>query len=149
MEKDLKRGVDYIGVNCIFMCHDGQGNFLLHKRSQNCRDEIGTWDCGAGSMEFGESFNDTINREVKEEYGVLSSKIEYVGTKNVIRDHNGQKTHWIGNLHLVQVDPEKVINGEPNKIEEIAWFKLDNMPTPLHSQLDADIAMVKKYLGII
>ena len=78
---DLKRGVDYIGVNVVFYCHDGKGNILLHKRSQQCRDELGRWDSGAGSMEFGESFADAVTREVFEEYGVKPKKIEYVMTK--------------------------------------------------------------------
>ena len=38
---DLKRGVNFIGVTCVFVCHDGKGRFLLHKRSKNCRDEQG------------------------------------------------------------------------------------------------------------
>ena len=25
-------------------------------------------------------------------------------------------------------------NGEPHKFDEIAWFTLDTMPTPVHSQ---------------
>ena len=123
-KKDLARGVDYIGVNCIFFCHDDNGKFLLHKRSQNCRDEKGAWDCGTGTMEFGESFDEAVTREVEEEYGVKPIKIEYVGSKNVIREHEGRQTHWIGNLHLVQIDPANATIGEPHKMDEIGWFSL-------------------------
>ena len=28
---DLRKGVDFIGVTCVFYCHDGQGNLLLPK----------------------------------------------------------------------------------------------------------------------
>ena len=35
-KKDLQGGVDYIGVTVVFYCHDGKGNFLMHKRSKNC-----------------------------------------------------------------------------------------------------------------
>src|SRR3990167_9245093 len=90
---DLKRGVDYIGVNVVFFCHDGNGNILLHKRSQLCRDEQGRWDSGAGSMEFGESFNEAIVREVAEEYAVKPKSIEYISSKSVVRDNNGTSTH--------------------------------------------------------
>lgn len=145
---DIKRGFDFIGVNCIFFCHDGAGKFLLHKRSQNCRDEKGVWDCGAGAMEFGESFEDTVTREVTEEYGVKPTTIQYLGSKNVIREHNGKLTHWIGNLHIVQVDPTRVRIGEPHKIDEIGWFSLENLPHPLHSQLENDIALVRKFLAV-
>ncbi len=143
---DIKRGFDFIGVNCVFWCHDSKNRVLMHKRSDNCRDEKGRWDCGAGSMEFGESFEDTINREVMEEYGVKPLKIEYLTTKNVLRQHNGRKTHWIKNLHWVLVDPKKVKNADPEKIEEIGWFTLDKLPKPLHSQIGIEAGLIKKYL---
>lgn len=57
---DLKRGVDFIGVTVPFVIHDGKKNFLLQKRSKNCRDEQGRWDVGGGSMEFGEEWNQVV-----------------------------------------------------------------------------------------
>ncbi|HEY4495194.1 MAG TPA: hypothetical protein VI998_04000 [Patescibacteria group bacterium] len=31
----MKLGIDYIGISTPFYCNDGQGCFLLHKRSKN------------------------------------------------------------------------------------------------------------------
>lgn len=42
----MKPGVDYIGVCVVYLCHDGQGNFVMNKRGKNCRDEVGKWDIG-------------------------------------------------------------------------------------------------------
>ncbi|MFA6131641.1 MAG: NUDIX domain-containing protein [Patescibacteria group bacterium] len=134
IQKDLKRGVDYIGVTCVFYCHDGKGNLLLHKRSCNCRDEQGHWDCGGGSMEFGETPEDAVRREIREEYGVETIDLKFATVKNVLRDNNGTPTHWIAFLFVAQVDPTQVINGEPNKIDELGWFAFDQMPEPVHSQ---------------
>ncbi len=145
-EINFKKGVDFIGVNCAFYCHDGKGNILFHKRGAKCRDEQGTWDCGGGSMEFGETFEDAVRREVKEEYGTEPLKIEYIFTGNVLREHKGQPTHWIKNVHWVLVDPEKVRIGEPDKIEEIGWFTLDNLPLPLHSQIKGEIGILKDFI---
>lgn len=145
-EHDLKRGIDYIGVNCAFWCHDGKGNLLLHKRSQTCRDEQGTWDCGAGAMEFGETFADAVRREVREEYGVEPIRVDYVATENVLREHNGKQTHWIKNMHAVLVDPAKVINNEPEKIDAIGWFTFDTLPNPLHSQIVFEVPIIKAFL---
>jgi ADP-ribose pyrophosphatase YjhB (NUDIX family) len=64
----MKKGIDYIGVTVCFYCHDGKGNLLLQKRSHKCRDEQGMWDCGGGSMRFGETFEEAARREIKEEY---------------------------------------------------------------------------------
>lgn len=148
MEKNeqLKRGVDYIGVNCVFWCHDSEGKILMHKRSNKCRDEHGRWDCGSGSMEFGETFEDTVRREVMEEYGVEPLKIEYITTGNVLREHDGHTTHWVKNLHWVLVDPSQVKNMEPEKMEEIGWFSLDDLPTPLHSQITIEVEIIKNFI---
>ncbi len=143
----MKNGEDFIGVNCVFWCHDGAGRVLMHKRSQYCRDEQGTWDCGAGSMEFGETFEETIAREVMEEYGATPLSIQYITTRNVLRQHGGRKTHWIKNLHWVLVDPTEVKNGESEKIDEIGWFSLDQLPTPLHSQITLEVDILKKFFA--
>lgn len=49
----MKKGEDYTGVSIVYLCHDGKGRYLLAKRSVNCRDEHGVWDCGGGGLEFG------------------------------------------------------------------------------------------------
>lgn len=142
----LKRGEDYVGVCCVFYCHDGQGSFLLHKRSDKCRDEHGRWDCGGGSMEHGESFEEAVRREIKEEYCVEPNKIDLVCVENVLRDNNGTPTHWIAAIHLVEVDPKKVSNGDPEKIDELGWFKLDQFPEPLHSAIPPRFNKIKEHL---
>ncbi len=75
---DLKRGVDFIGVTVAFIIHDGNKNFLLQKRSKNCRDEQGTWDVGGGSMEFGEEWDEAVNREIQEELGVKPTEVIFL-----------------------------------------------------------------------
>lgn len=135
IQKDLKRGVDFIGVSCVFYCHDGNGNLLLHKRSCNCRDEHGHWDCGGGALEFGETFEEGVRREIFEEYGVEPIALKFAVAKNVLRDNNGTPTHWVAVIFTAQVDPAQVKNGDPFKIEEIGWFPFDQLPEPVHSQL--------------
>ncbi|MEI7709419.1 MAG: hypothetical protein WCI76_01755 [bacterium] len=49
----MQKGVDYIAVGVSYFCHDGKGNYLMNKRSKNCRDEHGTWDLGGGGLEIG------------------------------------------------------------------------------------------------
>ena len=64
---DQRKGVDFTGITIVFICHDGGGNFLMAKRSKNCRDEQGNWDIGGGSLEFSENILDTLKREIEEE----------------------------------------------------------------------------------
>lgn len=130
---DLKRGVDFIGVTVNFIVHDGNGNVLLQKRSQNCRDEQGRWDIGGGALEFGEKLEDAVRREVKEEIEADALEIKFLKSFEALRDNNGTPTHWMAFVHSVQVDPQAVKIGEPHKIDDIGWFSSDRLPSPLHS----------------
>lgn len=141
-KSDVKRGVDCIGVGCIFICHDGTGRFVLHKRSNQCRDEHGRWDCGGGALEFGEDFEGAVKREVMEEYCAEAKEIRLCGTHNVLRDNNGTPTHWVVVTFAVLVDPSAVKNGEPHKMEELGWFTLNSLPSPLHSAIQKDFDCV-------
>lgn len=143
---DLHRGFDYIGVTVSYLCHDGQGNYLLNKRSQNCRDEHGCWDPGGGAVEFGETIEEALKKEIKEEYCVEVTDYEFLGYKDIFRTINGRKSHWLSLVYKVLVERDKVKNGEPHKFDEIDWFTLDNLPSPLHSQLPEAIEMFKSQL---
>jgi len=52
---------------------------------------------------------------------------------DIFRIQNGINTHWIAVPFFVRVNPEEVKIGEPEKMSEIGWFTIDNLPTPLHS----------------
>lgn len=141
---DLKRGVDFVGITCVFFCHDGKGNVLLHKRSNNCRDEKGNWDCGGGALELGESWENAAKREIKEEYCVDVVNCKFAGATNVLRKNGDVNTHWVALLFSAQVNPDEVKIGEPDKIDEIGWFSDNNLPFPLHSQFLRHYEDVKK-----
>ena len=131
----MKKGSDYTGVSVVFACHDGNGKYLFAKRSKECRDEREVWDIGGGGLEFGDTVEETLRKEIKEEYGAEVLAFEFLGYRDVHRENEGVKTHWVALDFKVKLDPSQVINGEPHKIEEITWFKLSDSPSPLHSQL--------------
>lgn len=142
----MKKGEDYVGVTIVYLCHDGKGNILLAKRSKNCRDEHGAWDYGGGGLEFGDTVIDTLKKEIKEEYCADVIEHEFLGYRDVHREHNGKKTHWIALDFRVLVDRDNVKIGEPHKFDEIGWFKLDSLPSPMHSQAPT---FFKQYKGKI
>ncbi|MEV4641929.1 NUDIX domain-containing protein [Actinoplanes sp. NPDC049548] len=125
-------------VSCVFVCHDGEGRILLARRSAGARDEPGTWDTGAGALEFGESFEQAVTREVGEEYGVAPEEITMLGVRNVVR----ADSHWVALVFAVRVDPAAVRLGEPHKFDELGWFPRDAPPAPAHSQLAATLELL-------
>ena len=131
----MKKGVDYTGVSIVYICHDGKNNYLLAKRTDKCRDEHHTWDCGGGGLETHDTVEGTLKKEIAEEYGTNVLTFEFLGYRDVHREHENKKTHWITLDFKVLIDPSKTRNGEPHKFERVKWFKLDSFPSPLHSQL--------------
>lgn len=142
---DLKKGVDFIGVTCVFYCHDGKGNLLMHKRSSQCRDEHGRWDPGSGSMEHGETFLQTVRREIKEEYCVTPKNVQFWAVNNSLRWNGKMRTHWIALLFTAEVDPKKVKIGEPEKMDELTWFPIHQLPRPLHSMMKKHLKMIREH----
>lgn len=131
----MQKGVDHIGISVVYFCHDGQGNVLLAQRSKNARDEQGKWDIGGGGVELGEAVLDTLKKEIKEEYSTDVVDEEFLGYRDIFREYNGNKTHWITLDFKVLVNRAKVKIGEPHKFDNLGWFTLENLPSPVHSQL--------------
>ncbi len=145
-KSEFKKGVDYIGITCVFYCHDGKGNLLMHKRSKNCQDEVGNWDPGGGSLEHGEAFEEGVRREVKEEYCADILDLKFLGAHNVIRTNKNEKTHWVALLFTALVNPEQVKIGEPDYMDEYGWFTEENLPSPLHTKFIPFYKKVKKHI---
>lgn len=143
----MKAGIDYIGISTPFYCNDGKRNFLFHKRSNNCRDEQGKWDPGAGQLEFGLTPEQNVLKEVQEEYGCRGIIQNRLPAHSIFRMHNHQKTHWIAIPFFIYVNPKKVRISDPDKIEKIEWCTLDNLPHPLHSGFSFTLKHFKQYFG--
>jgi ADP-ribose pyrophosphatase YjhB (NUDIX family) len=142
----MKKGEDFVGVSISFMCHDGKGNYHLAKRSEKCRDEHHRWDMGGGGLELHDTVENTLKKEILEELCVEPISWEFLGYSDVHREHAGKKTHWVSLIFKVLVDRNEVRNGEPEKFEETGWFPLNNLPSPLFSQLPARLEEFKDRL---
>ncbi|OGL72867.1 hypothetical protein A3F28_03470 [Candidatus Uhrbacteria bacterium RIFCSPHIGHO2_12_FULL_57_11] len=141
----MKPGIDYTGISTPFYCHDGAGNFVLHKRSVKCRDEHGKWDCGGGQLHFGELPEEGVLREVREEYGCEGTIDAQLPAYGIVREHDGVRTHWLAVPFIVRVNREDVRMNEPEFMDEIHWFRLDALPTPLHSAFELALRKFAKH----
>jgi 8-oxo-dGTP diphosphatase len=130
----MKQGIDYIGNSVVYFCHDGKGKVLMAKRSANARDEQGRWDIGGGEINFDNTVENTLRKEIKEEYNADVLSFEFLGFRDVHREHNEARTHWIALDFKVLIDRAQVKNNERHKFDDIGWFTVDTLPTPTHSQ---------------
>jgi 8-oxo-dGTP pyrophosphatase MutT (NUDIX family) len=140
------KGVNFVGISVVYFCHDGKGNFVMAKRGQNARDEQGMWDIGAGGLEYEDSVEETLRKEIMEEYCAHVLEFEFLGYRDVRREYKGVQNHWVCLDFKVLVNPEQVKIGEPHKFDDIGWFTMSNLPpaTELHSQIPL---YLKKYQG--
>lgn len=138
----MERGPD--GITCVFFCHDGEGNFVMHKRSQNCRDEKGRWDVGGGAVRFREHHEDTVRREIMEEYGATPLNMRFIDIQTLLREEDGRLTHWVALIYIVRVNRNEVKINDPEKMDEIGWFRKDSWPAPLHSQFIRCLEVVQR-----
>lgn len=117
----------------------------MHKRSKNTRDEQGAWDFGSGQLDFGQEIEESVLRELKEEYGCQGEIQEQLPTHSILREHEGKKTHWLAIPFFIKVSLTDIKNNEPDKIDEIDFFTLDRLPKPLHTGVAKTMKSYKEY----
>jgi mutator protein MutT len=121
----LKRGVDYIGVGVGAVIAGKNGKFFLTKRGKLAKNERGKWEFPGGGVEFGETLQEALKREIREEYGVEIQVIELLGVCDHIIEKENQ--HWVSPTFVC-----KIRNGvprilEPGKCSKIGWFSILEM----------------------
>lgn len=129
------KGASFTGISTPFICYDNSGKIFMAQRSKNARDEHGHWDCGAGGLKHGQAVQESMLRELREEYGVIEPiSVDFLGYFDVFRTLNdGTKTHWVALPFAVQVNTVDVSIMEPDMVDDSGWFELDALPQPLHT----------------
>lgn len=110
-----------IGV-CVIVLDKTKKKVLLGKR-KNAYGE-GMWGLPGGRMELKEKLEDAAKRELLEETNLIAKKIIFIG---VVREL--QETYnFIHFGFLCEKYEGKLINKEPDKLEEWLWFDLIDLP---------------------
>jgi len=125
----LKRGTDYIGVGVGAMIFNDREKVFLAKRGPKARNEAGKWDFPGGSVEFGETVENAIKREIKEEFDINIEILELLEVNNHIIPE--EKQHWISPTFIARIVSGEAKIMEKDKNEKIGWFTLDKIPRPL------------------
>lgn len=143
----MKKGIDYIGIAVVPFVHDGSGKYVLGLRTDKCRDEHNRWEpTGGGGLEYGETVEEGIVREVQEELQAKPFNLEFLGTREVFREHEGKKTHWITFDYKAQVNSEEIKIMEPEMCSELRWCRIEEIPEPMHSQFPVFLEKYKDKL---
>ncbi len=122
----MKKGIDYIGVGAGAVILSSEGKVFLAKRGKGARNESGKWEFPGGGVDFNETLEHAIVREVMEEYGL---EIEIQELLDVV-DHiiPAEKQHWVSPTFICRAKNGVPRIREPHKCEAIGWFELDRIP---------------------
>ena len=135
----MKPGLDYIGVSVGALIFNDKNQVLLTKRSQQAKNERGCWEAPGGVVNFGETLEAAIRREMKEELGVEIEILKQHPAKNHLLPE--EKQHWDASLFEAKhKSGEKPKILELEKCDAISWFDLDKLPSPLSIITKQDIA---------
>ncbi len=138
----VRAGINYIGVGVGALIFNDEGKILLALRSQQAKNERGTWEIPGGAVAFGETLHEGLKREMREELGVEIA----VGEMIQLCDHiiPGDQQHWVSPTYQCTIVSGTPTNREPHKCDEIGWFALDEAEQlPLSIVTRQDIAFLR------
>uniref|UniRef100_A0A7C1T811 NUDIX domain-containing protein n=1 Tax=Agrobacterium albertimagni TaxID=147266 RepID=A0A7C1T811_9HYPH len=119
-------GIDFPGLGVgLAILRDGK--LLLCRRMK--APEAGHWNIVGGKVDHMERAEIAAHREAEEETGLTIGPIRYLGITEQLIEADRQ--HWISLLYVTDEtsgDPQLT---EPEKLSEIGWFDLDDLPQPL------------------
>jgi 8-oxo-dGTP diphosphatase len=108
----------------VYIIKDGK--VLLGKR-KSAHGE-GTWCAPGGHLEFGETWEECAQREVKEETGLSVKNLRFVGLTNDIFD---ESKHYVTIAMFADWKSGVPRVMEPDKCEKWEWFEWGKWPKPL------------------
>jgi 8-oxo-dGTP diphosphatase len=120
----MKEATVRVGVG-VFVIKDGQ--FLMIKRQGS--HGAGSWCVPGGHQEFGESFEDTARREIREETGLEIQNIRFGAVTNDYFKDEGKHYVSIWMLSDYAGGHEKIM--EPDKFTDMGWYTFETLPEGL------------------
>lgn len=104
------------------------GKILLGKRKG--AHGAGTWSFPGGKPEAGESDENAVKRETKEECGLELTNLQAFAS-NIVEFEEINEVHQTRFFTANALPGQEPVLLEPNKCEEWRWFGWDEVPRPL------------------
>jgi len=119
-------------------------NKILLLRRFNTGFEDGNYSMIAGNVDPGESFTQSIIREAKEEAGILLQpedlKVIHVMHRKSNTSENNER---VDVFFIADKWQGQIINKEPNKCDDLAWFDLDRITKNVIPYINQVIERIK------
>ncbi|MDJ0572861.1 MAG: NUDIX domain-containing protein [Pleurocapsa sp. MO_192.B19] len=141
-ESKYQKGKDYIGVGVGAVLIEEKQILLLQRLKQP---EAGHWSIPGGAVEFGETIEDALKRELKEELSINVEIVSLLGVTNHILPQS--EAHWVSPVFLVKIVSGNPRNVEENKHKALRWFKIKQLPESITLTTSNAISLLNKHLN--
>ncbi len=102
-----------------------KGDILLVRRAKNPKK--GYWDLPGGFVETGESMEDSIKREIKEELGINVSRLQYLSSFPDKYFYNNVYEDVLGFVFVAHIDTEKGLK-PADDVSACKFFPKEKIP---------------------
>jgi len=104
--------------------YEKEPSYLLVKRAKH--PDKGFWSLPGGSVKFGETLSDAVEREVFEETKLKVDAGPQIITLDIIKEENDTKFHYILTTILCFMDKPQLPIASSDA-EEVKWFNIDQI----------------------
>ncbi|MGM1048125.1 MAG: NUDIX domain-containing protein [Bacillota bacterium] len=117
-----KEKIPKVGVGAVILDENSRILLVLRKKSP----EAGYWSLPGGKVEYMETVENAVIREIKEELGI-DIEIERLlcVTNHIVQSEN---VHWVAPTFVARIINGNVENREPHALQEVQWFPIDDIP---------------------
>ncbi len=139
-------GTDYIGVGVGAIIVNDEGKFLLGLRGSAARNECNTWEIPGGKVEFGETLEAALKREVLEEIGIHIEVVSLFHVCDHLLPEEGQ--HWVSPTYICRWKSGVPRILEQEKCSELRWVTIDETEDlPISVVTQHDLAEMRRRLA--
>jgi ADP-ribose pyrophosphatase YjhB (NUDIX family) len=102
------------------------GKLLLYRRTR--APEAGQWNIVGGKIDHLEQSQAAARREAEEETGLTIGAVDFLClSEQIFAD---ERQHWVSLIYATSEFSGEPQVAEPEKLPELGWFELDDLPQP-------------------
>lgn len=111
-----------VGVGAII--HNDKDEIIIGLRGPKARDQHYKWELMGGLLEFGETPEEAVEREIQEESGIGVKAVDVIGTNMHLSEDKTES--WVGMTWLCEYISGKPHVTEYDRVIDHKWLPLDD-----------------------
>jgi ADP-ribose pyrophosphatase YjhB (NUDIX family) len=108
--------------------------------------EADCWSIPGGKVEYMERLEDAVVREIEEEVGLHISDLDLLCVTDYMVPE--EEAHWVCPTYLARTVNGEPRNNEPEKLGQVAWYPLCDLPHPLTLTTEAALHALRSRRNI-